>query len=438
MKSAISLTECYKTDVLQYLSKIVLESLNNKCYDLFLMNFGGYFLMPAYKCKIAVSGGEVVEKVIQSNSVSSLKKAIARDGSFLVNAEKIFLRHHKIKPKDFYSFNQEFLTLLRAGLPVVITFDTIIEKQDKTSFSKVLKNIREDIFQGESVANSFEKYDSIFSHLYIAILRSGEASGDIPGAIEEYLEYFERSLQIKQKIKAASVYPAILTICSVFVVAFLIVFVVPTITGTFVEAGAKLPLYTSILLGFSAFVRSYFLFIIFGIILITWAVSAYLNTEKGRLFFDTYYLKIPFFGDLAVIYSTSLFTSSLSTVLTGGLPLNQALHISKGLIRNMFFQAGIKKVIKSVEQGKGFAQSLNDLEIFPGMALRMVSAGEEGGTLEKVLKDVAKFYERDVEAKLSIIASAIEPLLMVLMGFVIGFIMLAMYMPIFQMAGTIG
>jgi type IV pilus assembly protein PilC len=394
--------------------------------------------MPAYKCKIAVSGGEVVEKVIQSSSAASIKELVAQDGGFLVNAQKVSFFHHKIKPKDFYSFNQELLTLLRAGLPVVIAFDAIIDQQNKTGFSKILKNIREDIFQGESVANAFEKYESVFSALYIATLRSGEASGNIPDAIEEYLEYFERSLAIRQKIKAASVYPAILTLCSVFVVAFLIIFVVPAITGTFVEAGADLPLFTSILLGFSAFVRSWFLAIIIGIILIIWAVSFYLKTEKGRLFFDTYYLKIPFLGDLSVIYSTSLFTSSLSTVLTGGIPLNKALQISKGLIKNMVFQAGIIDVIKSVEQGRGFAEALKEVDMFPDMALRMLSAGEEGGNLEKVLKDVARFYERDVEAKLTIITSTIEPLLMVLMGFVIGFIMLAMYMPIFQMAGTIG
>jgi len=394
--------------------------------------------MPAYKCKIAVSGGEVVEKVITSNSASSLKKIIARDGGFLVHAKKISYLHKKIKPKEFYSFNQEFLTLLRAGLPVVIAFDTIIAKQDKTSFVKILKNIREDISQGESIANAFEKYETVFSALYIASLRSGEAGGNVSDAIEEYLEYFERSREIRQKIRAAAVYPAILTICSVFVVVFLIVFVVPAITGTFVEAGAKLPIFTRILLDFSAFVRSYFMAIIIGISLIIWGVSFSLKTDRGGLLFDTYYLKLPFLGDLSIIYSTALFTSSLSTVLTGGIPLNQALQISKGIIKNVFFQAGINNVIKSVEQGQGFTQALNEIDMFPDMAVRMIAAGEEGGALEKVLKDIARFYEKEVEAKLTIITSTIEPLLMVLMGFVIGFIMLAMYMPIFQMAGTIG
>ncbi|MCD4721230.1 MAG: type II secretion system F family protein [Desulfobacula sp.] len=402
--------------------------------------------MPSYKCKIAVNDGKIIERVIQSGSVNLIKKQIAEDGGFLVKAQRIsgstpflsFFQKQRLKLKDFYSFNQEFLTLLRAGLPVVLAFDGIIEQQDKGFFSMILKNIRDDISEGESIPNAFEKYENIFSSLYIATLRSGEASGNMPDAIEEYLEYFERSRQIRQKIKAASVYPAILTICSIFVVAFLIIFVVPSITGTFVEAGAQLPFFTRILLQFSYFIRSYFWVISGGIIFTIWLVSFCLKTKQGKLLFDTHYLKIPFIGELSVIYSTALFTSSLSTVLRGGIPLNQALQISKGLISNSFMQAGIKNALLLIEQGEGFALALKKVDIFPGMALRMVAAGEEGGNLEKVLKDIAVFYEKDVAAKLSIITSTIEPVLMVLMGFVIGFIMLAMYMPIFQMAGTMG
>ncbi len=402
--------------------------------------------MPAYKCKIASRDGEIVEKFIQAASISSLKKQVAREGGFLVGAKKtigspssisIFSRQ-SLKPKDFYSFNQEFLTLLRAGIPVVIAFDGILEKQEETFFSRVLKGIRDDISGGESISKAFEKYERLFSPLYIATLRSGEVSGNIPNAIEEYLEYFERSIQIRQKIKAAAVYPLILVICSVFVVLFLVIFVVPTITGTFVESGAQLPLFTRILLGVSDGVLSYFWVGAGGLAFLIFGVSYYLKTDRGKFNFDRFYLKLPFLGNLSVLYATSLFSSSLSTVLAGGLPLNQALQISKGLIKNGFMQAGVKKALKSIEQGKGFAQAFKAVDIFPDMALRMMAAGEEGGNLEKILKDIARFYEKEVESTLSILTSTIEPILMVLMGFIIGFIMLAMYMPIFQMAGAIG
>ncbi len=402
--------------------------------------------MPAYKCKIASIDGEMVEKFMQASSMNSLKKQVAREGGFLVEAKKningsaslSFFNRQKLKSKEVYSFNQEFLTLLRAGLPVVIALDGIIEKQDKSFFSKVLNSIRDDISSGESISTAFEKYETLFSSLYIATLRSGEASGNIPDAIEEYLAYFERALQIRQKIKSASVYPLILILCSVFVVLFLVIFVVPTITGTLVEAGSQLPLFTRILLGISDGVRSYFWVGASGIFLMISGISYGMKNDGVKFNFDRLYLKLPFLGNLSVIYATSLFTSSLSTILAGGLPLNQALNISKGLIKNSFMQSNIIRAIEFIEQGKGFAQAFKEVDVFPDMALRMMAAGEEGGNLEKILKDIARFYEKDVEASLSILTSTIEPVLMVLMGFIIGFIMLAMYMPIFQMAGAIG
>ncbi|MCK5542481.1 MAG: type II secretion system F family protein [Desulfobacterales bacterium] len=400
--------------------------------------------MPAYRCKITSKDGQMMERVIQSGSVSSLKKMIAREGRFLVNAEKtsdrfslsgLFSRQ-KLKAKDFYSFNQEFLTLLRAGLPAVVAFDGIIENQGDSYLASILKSIRNDISEGESLPAAFEKHEGFFSPLYIAVLRSGEVSGSIPDAIEEFLEYFERSREIRQKIKAASVYPAILTFCSICVMVFLIVFVVPVITGSFVEANAELPLFTRILLQFSDLIRFYYWAIIIGVVLLVYGIYYCLGTEQGKLFFDTYYLKLPFVGELSIIYSTALFSSSLSTVLSGGTPLTQAINISCRLINNIFIMEKIQNAAYTIEQGEGFANAVGKIKVFPDMALRMFAAGEEGGSLEKVLKDVAYFYEREVENKLTIVASTIEPVLMILMGFIIGFIIVAMYMPIFQLAET--
>ncbi|HSL61146.1 MAG TPA: type II secretion system F family protein, partial [Desulfotignum sp.] len=305
-------------------------------------------------------------------------------------------------------------------------------------FSRVLRQIRNDISDGESVSNAFEKHVPYFSPLYIATLRSGEAAGNIPDAIEKYLEYLERSHAIREKIKSAAIYPAILTVCSLAVVTFLLLFVVPAISGTFVVSGAEMPVFTQWLLQISDFVRSWFQVILICLILFFLGVSFSLKTDRGRLIFDTWRLKLPFVGKLSVIYATALFSSSLSTVLAGGSPLNQALQISNGLIQNRRIHAGIEQAIRRVEDGESFAQSLQAVQVFPDMALRMIRAGEGGGRLEKVLSDLSRFYEKEVANTLAMITSTIEPALMVVMGFVIGFIMLAIYMPIFQMAGTIG
>jgi type IV pilus assembly protein PilC len=399
-----------------------------------------------YKCKIVGKNGVTVEKMIQADSVAALERKVARDGGFLIRAEKasqgmsvnFSIGRQKPGLKDFFSFNHEFLALLGAGIPVVMALDGILESNEEKYFSRVLRQIRNDISDGESVSNAFEKHVPYFSPLYIATLRSGEAAGNIPDAIEKYLEYLERSHAIREKIKSAAIYPAILTVCSLAVVTFLLLFVVPAISGTFVVSGAEMPVFTQWLLQISDFVRSWFQVILICLILIFLGVSFSLKTDRGRLIFDTWRLKVPFVGKLSVIYATALFSSSLSTVLAGGSPLNKALHIANGLIQNRRIHAGIEQAIRRVEDGESFAQSLQAVQVFPDMALRMIRAGEGGGRLEKVLSDLSRFYEKEVANTLAMITSTIEPALMVVMGFVIGFIMLAIYMPIFQMAGTIG
>jgi type IV pilus assembly protein PilC len=401
-----------------------------------------------YKCKIAGKDGTTVEKTIQADSVAALERMVAREGGFLIQVEKPFqglsanlslsIGRQKLGVKDFFSFNHEFLALLGAGIPVVMALDGIVENNEEKHFSRVLQQIRDDISRGESLSNAFEKHVPYFSPLYIATLRSGEAAGNIPDAIEKYLEYLERSRAIREKIRSAAVYPAILTVCSLAVVTFLLVFVVPAITGSFVESGTDLPVFTQWLLAFSGFVRSWFLMILICSVFLFLGMTLYLKTDRGRYSFDSWWLKLPFVGNLSVIYATALFSSSLSTILAGGTPLNRALRIANGLIQNRRIHAGIEQVILRVEDGESFAGSLKAMQVFPDMALRMIRAGEEGGSLEKVLSDLSRFYEKEVANTLTMIASTIEPALMVAMGFVIGFIMLAMYMPIFQMAGTIG
>jgi type IV pilus assembly protein PilC len=402
--------------------------------------------MARYNCKIAGKDGTTVEKTIYADSTAALERMIARDGGFLIQAEKpsrgmsVSLSIGRQKPglKDFFSFNHEFLALLGAGIPVVMALDGILKNNEEKYFSRVLRQIRNDISDGESLSNAFEKHVSYFSPLYIATLRSGEAAGNVPDAIEKYLEYLERSQAIREKIKSAAIYPAILTVCSLAVVIFLLMFVVPAITGTFVVSGADMPIFTRWLLQISDFVRSFFPVILIGLVVIFSGVSLYLKTDRGRLIFDTWCLKLPLVGNLSVIYATALFSSSLSTILAGGSPLNRALHIANGLIQNRRIHAGIEQAIHRVEDGESFADALNEVQVFPDMALRMIRAGEGGGRLEKVLSDLSRFYEKEVTNTLTMITSTIEPALMVLMGFVIGFIMLAIYMPIFQMAGTIG
>ena len=314
--------------------------------------------MPAFKCKIATSEGLTLERVIAADSLALLKQKVAQEGNFLIHAQKTaalgsffnFKGTGKIKTKDFYSFNQEFSVLLKAGVPVVAAFDGIIDKQKKSPLAVILKEIRGDISAGESVSGAFAKYRNVFSPLYVASIRAGETGGDIPGAISGYIEYMKRSEEIKQKVKAASIYPAILTICSVFVVVFLVVFVVPAITGSFLETGTELPFLTKILLSVSDFIKASYFYLIAVMASIGAGFYFFKKSIKGRFFLDKHYLRVPVLGELALCYAVARFTSTLSTVLGSGTTLNDAVKISVDLVSNTYMQECIKTSVHALER----------------------------------------------------------------------------------------
>jgi type IV pilus assembly protein PilC len=216
------------------------------------------------------------------------------------------------------------------------------------------------------------------------------------------------------------------------------IYVVPGITSTFLETSTELPAITSALLSVSNLIRSKFLYIFLFAILLGVAIVFYRRTEAGRMNIDKLKLKTPFFGDLYINYSTSKLARAMAAMLEGGMPLVDCIKISSGALTNQVLTLRLEEVIDNLEQGGGFAESLALTETFPSMAVRMVDAGESGGALEQVLNDVADFYDNDVDEKLSLMTAAIEPALMVFMGLLIGLIVLALYLPIFQLAGTIG
>ena len=389
-------------------------------------------------------GGRIVEETITADSKAILIKRLKKEGNFVleIRREEEFgslkkeISRRRIKANDLLSFNREFSVLIRTGLSIVAALDAVIEKGEETELSKILKKIRDDITAGESLSGAFGKYSNIFSKLYVASLQAGEKSGNIPLAISRYIEYIKKMSDIKQKVISASVYPLILVMASFFVLLFLLTFVVPVLTESFLESDTQLPFITVILVNFSTSLKFYIFYILFLLICLAAGFCYFKKTDFGRLFVDRWKLNIPFLGHLYLHYSISKLTRTLNTVLSGGIPLVEAVKLSSSTLNNHFLKLRFDEVVKSLEEGEGFSESLLKTKVFPGMTVRMISAGESGGALEQVLEDIADFYASDVDIKLSILTSAIEPALMVIMGFIIGFIVLAMYMPIFQLAGA--
>jgi type IV pilus assembly protein PilC len=404
--------------------------------------------MPTFRCKITTHAGKIVEETLTADSQDLVRKQLEDDGKFVLDIKKAdgfgaFLkkvksRQKRFKSKDFFSFNQEFMVLLKAGLPIVNALDAIIEQEDEGELNALLKEIRQDISTGESLSEAFGKYANRFSNLYISSLQTGEKSGALTTAIYRYIEYMKKTDEIKKKVISASVYPVILIVASVFVLIFLMIYVVPGITSTFLETSTELPALTSVLLSISNIVRSNFLYIFLLGILVVTGIILFRRTEAGRLYIDKLKLVLPFFGNLYINYSTSKLTRAMAAMLEGGMPLVESIKISSGALDNLILKGHLEDVTSNLEEGGSFAESLAMVETFPNMAVRMVDAGESGGALEQVLNDIADFYDNDVDEKLSIMTAAIEPALMVFMGLLIGLIVLALYLPIFQLAGTIG
>jgi type IV pilus assembly protein PilC len=390
--------------------------------------------------------GNYVKKTIAADSRDDLQWRLEKDGHFVYRIrreDRLRLplggepRAKKFKIRDFFSFNKEFAVLIRTGMPIVGALDAIIEKSEPSELNNILQQVRYDVSTGESLSDAFAKYPRIFSNLYISSLQAGEKSGNIPEALIKHVAYLKQMMALRRKLISASVYPLILVTASVAVLFLLLIYVVPAFTKTYFESGTQLPAITMVLINVSNGIKNNFIYIALLAILITagWAHAA--RQETMRIHMDQWLLKIPYLGRLYISYATALFLRTVAMVLTAGAPLIESVRIASGTLNNLFLRDKLIQVVRRITEGLGFSEALDETEAFPHLAIRMIAAGESGGELEQVLLDAADFYDDEVDVKLTVISSTIEPALMIIMGLLIGFIVLAMYMPIFQLAGTI-
>jgi type IV pilus assembly protein PilC len=390
--------------------------------------------------------GQYVKKTIAADSRDDLKWRLEREGHFIYRIkreERLKLnlggegRSKRFKIRDFFSFNKEFAVLIRTGMPIVAALDAIIEKSEPSELNNILQQVRYDVSTGESLSEAFAKYPRIFSKLYISSLQAGEKSGNIPDALIKHVAYLKQMMALKRKLISASVYPLILVSASVAVLFLLLIYVVPAFTKTYFESGTQLPAITMVLISFSNGVKNHFLYLAIFTVLIVVGWNRAVRHETWRTLRDQWVLKVPYVGGLYISYATALVLRTVAMVLTAGAPLIESVRIAAGTLNNLFLRDKLIQVVRRITEGYGFSEALEETESFPHLAIRMIAAGESGGELEQVLVDAADFYDDDVDAKLAVISAAIEPALMIIMGLLIGFIVLAMYMPIFQLAGTI-
>ena len=402
--------------------------------------------MPLFKCKIGSADGKIIEKEFEAASADILKQSLSTQGFFVFNISKKPLQflwnkgaaRRKIDTKGLITFNQELLVLIKAGLPIIQALDTILEKIEKGRLAEVLETIRDDIKGGSSLSDAFERHPSAFSHLYIASIRAGERTGDLPQTIRRYITFLKKTEGFRKKVVTALFYPAILISVAFTAVTLLLVYVVPTFSQVYADAGSKLPTPTLILIGFTSILKKFFPLLVAAIFLGMYFFRKWINTESGRVKFDGFKLRIPVLGDIFSKYSIVSFTRTLATIIESGIPIVESLKMSVGTLNNKILERRLSAAIRRVEEGVSLSVAIDGAKLMPTLALRMLSVGESTGSLEEMLEGISDYFEEELDQRLHLLSTAIEPAIMVIMGVVIGTIIVTMYLPVFKLAGTVG
>jgi len=349
-----------------------------------------------------------------------------------------FSRRKKVKEKDIVVFTRQFATMIDAGLPLVQCLQILASQQDNVTLKDILLKVKTDVEAGSTFADALRKHPAVFNELYCNLVTAGETGGILDTILNRLAAYIEKSMNLKKKVKGAMVYPlAVLAIATVVVIGML-VFVIPVFQKMFADMGGTLPAFTQMVINLSDFMRRYFLLVGAALVALYIVFKRYYKTENGQETVDNYLLKFPIFGTLIRKVAIAKFTRTLATMLSSGVPILEGLDIVARTSGNKIIEKAILKTKMSIGEGKTIAEPLGNSGVFPPMVVQMISVGESTGALDSMLSKIADFFDDEVDAAVANLTSLLEPLLMVFLGGAIGAIVVAMYLPIFQMASILG
>jgi type IV pilus assembly protein PilC len=365
----------------------------------------------------------------------TVKKLKAKPKDILGNIS--FLKP-KVTRKDLMVFTRQFSTMIDAGLPLVQGLTILAEQSENPTFKVVLKEITKDVEGGSTLAEAMKKHTKIFDALFVNLVAAGEMGGMLDTILRRLAQFIEKAEKLKSQIKGAMTYPIVVMAIAVIVIAVILVFVIPVFEDMFKSFGSALPTPTQIVVNMSRFLKSNIHWVIIALIALIYGFKRYRDTAAGKKVTDSLLLKLPVFGNLLKKTAVARFTRTLGTMISSGVPILDALEIVAKTAGNVVIEEIIYEVRGSIAEGQTIAEPLSENDIFPGMVIQMIAVGEATGALDSMLEKIADFYDEEVDAAVAALTSMLEPLLMVFLGGSIGGLVIAMYLPIFEMASAMG
>ena len=342
-----------------------------------------------------------------------------------------------VKPKDISLFTRQFAIMIDAGLPIVQCLDILTEQSSSKLLRNTIRTIKKDVEGGATLANSLKKHSKIFDDLYVNMVEAGETGGVLNTILNRIALFIEKASRLKKKVKGAMIYPCSIVAVAVIVVAILLIFVIPVFAELFGSMGKALPAPTQITINISNWFIAYWLYMSFGIAGVVASIRIYYQTPQGRMKIDAALLRLPIFGDLLRKVAVARFSQNMSILLTSGVPILDGLAITARTAGNKVVEKAIMDSRISISQGKTVAEPLRESKIFPPMVCQMVAIGENTGGLDTMLKKIGEFYEEEVDDAVANLTALMEPLIMVVLGVILGGLVISMYLPIFQMGSLV-
>jgi type IV pilus assembly protein PilC len=391
--------------------------------------------------RLADERGKIQEQTHSAATADELRSRFTQAGYYVywVKSRNVLggSSKKKVNLDTFLVFNQQFLTLIKAGLPILGSLELLARRQKIPSFRAQLEDVGARVKTGQSISEAFEAQGG-FSLVYTTTLLAGERSGNLEEVLQRYLDFQRVSLTFRKKLKASLIYPALLVCMVIALFIFLITFVVPRFAQLYDQLGTKLPALTVLLLNLGRYAQSYGIYIAIVVVTVGFLGYRWIQTEAGATTVDKIRIGLPVIGNVWLKYQVGLFSRTLSTLLTGGLPLVPSLETAARSIDSKQIAIAVTRSVATVQEGKGLSESLMATKVFPELAIEMIEVGESTGALPQMLNSVAEFFEEDVQTNLTAAMSLIEPLILIFMGLVVVTILIALYLPIFSLSAGSG